>query len=83
YWDQLQSKKHYIELQKENIENKKSLVEMGKIAYEAQKISLFEYLAYQNSYMDSLITLADAKLEYVTIQSMLEETLGIMLGEQE
>ena len=56
---------------------------MGKIAYEAQKISLFEYLAYQNSYMDSLITLADAKLEYVTIQSMLEETLGIMLGEQE
>ena len=54
---------------------------MGKIAYESQKISLFEYLAYQNSYMDSLITLADAKLEYVSIQSMLEESLGTMMGE--
>ncbi len=82
YWNQLQEKKAYIELQQENIENKKSLVDMGKIAYSAQKISLFEYLAYQNSYMDSLITLADAKLEYVAIQSMLEETLGVVLGEK-
>lgn len=81
YLDQLESKKSFIELQQENIQNKKDLVEMGKIAYESQKISLFEYLAYQNSYMDSLITLADAKLEYVSIQSMLEESLGTMMGE--
>lgn len=79
YYEQLGNKKSYIELQKENIENKKGLVEMGKIAYEAQKISLFEYLTYQNAYMDSLITLADAKLEYIAIQAMLEETLGEML----
>lgn len=79
YYEQLRNKKSYIELQKENIQNKKGLVEMGKIAYEAQKISLFEYLTYQNAYMDSLITLADAKLEYIAIQSMLEETLGEML----
>lgn len=79
YYEQLRSKQSYIELQKENIQNKKGLVEMGKIAYEAQKISLFEYLTYQNAYMDSLITLADAKLEYIAIQSMLEETLGEML----
>ncbi|WP_233712887.1 MULTISPECIES: TolC family protein [unclassified Helicobacter] len=82
YLDQLHSKKSFIELQQENIQNKKDLVEMGKIAYEAQKISLFEYLAYQNSYMDSLITLADAKLEYVGIQSLLEETLGSMIGDK-
>lgn len=81
YLDQLESKKSFIELQQENIQNKKDLVEMGKIAYESQKISLFEYLAYQNSYMDSLITLANAKLEYVSIQSMLEESLGTMMGE--
>lgn len=79
YYEQLGNKKSYIELQKENIQNKKELVEMGKIAYEAQKISLFEYLTYQNAYMDSLITLADAKLEYIAIQSLLEETLGQML----
>ena len=81
YLDQLESKKSFIELQQENIQNKKDLVEMGKIAYESQKISLFEYLAYQNSYMDSIITLADAKLEYIGIQSLLEETLGKMIGE--
>lgn len=81
YLDQLESKKSFIELQQENIQNKKDLVEMGKIAYESQKISLFEYLAYQNSYMDSIITLADAKLEYIDIQSLLEETLGKMIGE--
>ena len=79
YYEQLGNKKSYIELQKENIQNKKELVEMGKIAYEAQKISLFEYLTYQNAYMDSLITLANAKLEYIAIQSLLEETLGEML----
>ncbi len=83
YLDQLHNKRNYIELQKANIENKKNLVDMGKIAYEAQKISLFEYLTYQNAYMDSLITLANAKLEYVNIQSMLEETLGILLGEKQ
>ncbi len=83
YLDQLQSKKNFIELQQENIQNKKDLVEMGKIAYEAQKISLFEYLSYQNSYMDSLIMLAEAKLEYVGIQSLLEETLGEMLGDKQ
>ena len=81
YLDQLESKKSFIELQQENIQNKKDLVEMGKIAYESQKISLFEYLAYQNSYMDSIITLANAKLEYIGIQSLLEETLGTMIGE--
>lgn len=80
YIDQLKNKQSYIELQKQNIQNKKKLMDMGKIAYEAQKIDLFEYLVYQNSYMDSLIILADAKIDYVNTQALLEETLGQSLS---
>ncbi|PAF43897.1 TolC family protein [Helicobacter sp. 11S03491-1] len=76
YRDQLTNKQKYIEIQKENIANKKLLMDMGKIAYDSQKIGLFEYLAYQNSYMDSLIGLADAKLDYIDTTALLEETLG-------
>lgn len=84
YMDQLKNKRQYIEIQKENIQNKKSLMDMGKIAYDSQKIGLFEYLAYQNSYMDSLITLADAKIDYINTEALLEETLGeSLIGEKE
>ncbi|WQS08600.1 TolC family protein [Helicobacter pylori] len=76
YLNQLKNKEEYIKIQKEAIENKKRLMEMGRIAYEAQKIGLFEYLIYQNSYMDALITLAEAKIEYIDINVLLEETLG-------
>ncbi|GAA8796791.1 TolC family protein [Helicobacter pylori] len=76
YLNQLKTKEAYIEIQKEAIANKKRLMEMGRIAYEAQKIGLFEYLIYQNSYMDALITLAEAKIEYIDISALLEETLG-------
>ncbi|WP_195836004.1 TolC family protein [Helicobacter pylori] len=76
YLNQLKTKEAYIETQKEAIANKKRLMEMGRIAYEAQKIGLFEYLIYQNSYMDALITLAQAKIEYIDISALLEETLG-------
>ncbi|GAA6998847.1 TolC family protein [Helicobacter pylori] len=76
YLNQLKTKEAYIETQKEAITNKKRLMEMGRIAYEAQKIGLFEYLIYQNSYMDALITLAEAKIEYIDISALLEETLG-------
>ncbi|PAF47714.1 hypothetical protein BKH41_07360 [Helicobacter sp. 12S02232-10] len=76
YMSQLKNKEKYIEIQKENIQNKKHLMEMGKIAYESQKIGLFEYLIYQNSYMDALIALAEAKLDYVNTTALLEETLG-------
>ncbi|TPH75921.1 hypothetical protein FIM54_05550 [Helicobacter pylori] len=76
YLNQLKTKEAYIETQKEAIANKKRLMEMGRIAYEAQKIGLFEYLIYQNSYMDALITLAEAKIEYINISALLEETLG-------
>ncbi|WP_257842597.1 TolC family protein [Helicobacter sp. 13S00477-4] len=76
YINQLKNKQKYIEIQKENIQNKKHLMEMGKIAYESQKIGLFEYLVYQNSYMDALIGLADAKLDYINTTALLEETLG-------
>ncbi|WP_257874288.1 TolC family protein [Helicobacter sp. 13S00482-2] len=82
YIEQLKNKQQYIEIQKENIQNKKSLMEMGKIAYDSQKIGLFEYLAYQNSYMDSLITMADAKIDYVNTEALLEETLGRSLMER-
>ncbi len=76
YLNQLKTKEAYIETQKEAIANKKRLMEMGRIAYESQKIGLFEYLIYQNSYMDALITLAEAKIEYIDISALLEETLG-------
>lgn len=86
YLAQLVNQEKYIQIQKENIANKKQLQEMGKIAYNSQKIGLFEYLAYQNSYMDSLTALADAKLNYINITALLEETLGktlTNLGEKE
>lgn len=76
YLEQLANQEKYIQIQKENIANKKQLQEMGKIAYNSQKIGLFEYLAYQNSYMDSLTALADAKLSYINTAALLEETLG-------
>ena len=79
YGKQLEIKQDFIKLQKENVDNKRSLVDMGKTAYEAQKISLFEYLAYQNAYMDGLIKMIDAKLEYVQVQTLLEESLGMIL----
>lgn len=81
YIDQLENKRQYIDLQRESIATKKDLVEMGRIAYESHKINLFEYLSYQTSYMDSLIDLANTTLEYIGLQAMLEETLGVMLGE--
>ncbi|WP_253248326.1 TolC family protein [Helicobacter sp. 12S02634-8] len=83
YIDQLKNKEKYIEIQKENIQNKKHLMEMGKIAYESQKIGLFEYLIYQNSYMDALIALAEAKLDYVNTTALLEEALGQSLNSGE
>lgn len=76
YLNQLQTKEEYMKIQIEAIDNKAKLMEMGRIAYEAQKIGLFEYLIYQNSYMDALIALAEAKIEYVNITALLEETLG-------
>ncbi|WP_104628773.1 TolC family protein [Helicobacter bizzozeronii] len=76
YLNQLQTKEKYMKIQIEAIDNKAKLMEMGRIAYEAQKIGLFEYLIYQNSYMDALIALAEAKIEYVNITALLEETLG-------
>ncbi|WP_104747675.1 TolC family protein [Helicobacter cetorum] len=76
YLNQLKTKEKYIKVQKEAIDNKRRLMEMGRVAYEAQKIGLFEYLIYQNSYMDALIALAEAKIEYVNITALLEETLG-------
>ncbi|WP_095333805.1 TolC family protein [Helicobacter sp. 11S02596-1] len=82
YMSQLTNKEKYIRIQKENIKNKKHLMQMGKVAYEAQKIGLFEYLIYQNSYMDALIALADAKLDYVNTTALLEETLGQSLPNQ-
>ncbi|SQH71532.1 cadmium-zinc-nickel outer membrane efflux protein CznC [Helicobacter mustelae] len=80
---QLQTKREFIELQQENIKNKKSLVDMGKTAYESQRISSFEYLAYQNAYMDSLIKMIDAKMDYIQTQALLEETLGRVLQKGE
>ncbi len=79
YYEQLMMKKEFIDVQKQSIDNKRSLVEMGKVAYESQKISLFEYLAYQNAYMDALIKMAEAKMEYIQTQTLLEETLGVVL----
>ena len=80
YHKQLQIKREYIDVHKESIDSKKALMEMGKVAYESQKISLFEYLAYQNAYMDALINMTEAKMEYIQTQTFLEETLGVVLG---
>lgn len=76
---QLSIQQDYIRLQDESVQNKKSLMDMGKIAYESQKIGLFEYLTYQNSYMDSLIARLQSRLDYVKTQTLLEEALGMIL----
>ncbi|WP_197271673.1 TolC family protein, partial [Helicobacter heilmannii] len=76
YLNQLETKEKYIRIQIDAIDNKAKLMEMGRVAYESQKIGLFEYLFYQNAYMDALIALAEARIEYVNITALLEETLG-------
>ncbi len=76
YLNQLKTTERYMRIQIQAIDNKKELMEMGRVAYEAQKIGLFEYLFYQNAYMDALIALAEAKMKYVDTTALLEETLG-------
>ena len=79
YVGQLEIKREYMELQNDSVANKKALMDMGKTAYESQKISLFEYLSYQNSYMESLIKRLDAKMDYIDVETLLEEALGVIL----
>lgn len=79
YAKQLKIKREYMNLQNDSVANKKALMEMGKTAYESQKIGLFEYLSYQNSYMESLIKRLDAKQDYIDMETLLEEALGLNL----
>ncbi len=79
YVRQLEIKREYMDLQNDSVANKKALMDMGKTAYESQKISLFEYLSYQNSYMESLIKRLEAKMDYIDVETLLEEALGVIL----
>ncbi|WP_104732641.1 TolC family protein [Helicobacter salomonis] len=76
YLQQLKTKERFMRVQTQAISNKRLLMEKGRAAYEAGKIGLFEYLSYQNSHMDALIALTQAKIEYVDITALLEESLG-------
>ncbi len=82
YAKQLKIKHKYIDLLKESVANKKTLMEMEKTAYEAQRVNLFEYLTYQNAYMESLIQNLDARLDYIQTHTLLEEALGVVLTQE-
>ncbi|PAF44615.1 TolC family protein [Helicobacter sp. 11S02629-2] len=76
YLEQMDILKHYIEIAKEDIKIKRKLAALTKLAYDAQKSNLFEYITYENAYVDSQIQLVDQKIRYIQTLAFLEETLG-------
>lgn len=76
YLKELEMKEKYMKIAQENIQSKKELARLSKLAYEAQQITLFEYISAENAFADSQISFIDSKIEYINILSNLEETIG-------
>ncbi|PAF49717.1 hypothetical protein BKH43_06405 [Helicobacter sp. 13S00401-1] len=76
YLQQMDISRHYMQIAKEDIKIKRKLAALTKLAYDAQKSNLFEYITYENAYVDSQIQLVDQKIRYIQTLALLEETLG-------
>lgn len=76
YLQELILQQRYIDVAKNNTEVKQHLAELNRLGYEAQQVTLFEYITQQNAFVDSQIALVDSQIKYIELVSLLEETLG-------
>ncbi len=76
YLQELTLQKKYIDIAEKNTRVKQHLAELNRLGYEAQQVTLFEYITQQNAFVDSQIALVNAHIKYIDLVSLLEETLG-------
>ena len=76
YLQELILQRHYIDIAKNNIEVKQHLAELNRLGYEAQQVTLFEYITQENAFVDSQIELVNSQIKYINLVALLEETLG-------
>lgn len=76
YLRELTLQKKYIDVAKQNTEVKQHLAELNRLGYEAQQVTLFEYITQENAFVDSQIALVNSQIKYIEIVALLEETLG-------
>ena len=55
---------------------KQHLAELNRLGYEAQQVTLFEYITQENAFVDSQIELVNSQIKYINLVALLEETLG-------
>ena len=76
YLQELQIQRRYINIATKNIEVKQNLAELNKLGYDAQQVTLFEYITQENAFVDSQIQLVDSQMKYIDLVALLEQTLG-------
>ncbi|WP_034346526.1 TolC family protein [Helicobacter trogontum] len=76
YLQELALQKKYIDVAKQNMQAKQHLAELNRLGYEAQQVTLFEYIMQENAFVDSQIALVNSQIKYINIVAFLEETLG-------
>ncbi|TLE01735.1 hypothetical protein LS73_000460 [Helicobacter muridarum] len=76
YLQELSLQREYINLAEKNTQVKQYLAELNRLGYEAQQVTLFEYITQQNAFVDSQIELVNSQIKYIDLVALLEETLG-------
>lgn len=76
YLQELALQRKYIDIAKQNTQAKQHLAELNRLGYEAQQVTLFEYITQENAFVDSQIALVNSQIKYIDIVALLEETLG-------
>ncbi len=76
YLQELALQKKYIGIAEQNAKVKQHLAELNRLGYEAQQVTLFEYITQQNAFVDSQIALVNSQIKYIDLVALLEETLG-------
>lgn len=76
YLQELNLQQKYIDVAKQNTQVKQHLAELNRLGYEAQQVTLFEYITQENAFVDSQIALVNSQIKYIDIVALLEETLG-------
>ncbi len=76
YLQELALQKKYIDIAQQNAQVKQHLAELNRLGYEAQQVTLFEYITQENAFVDSQIALVNSRIKYIDLVALLEETLG-------
>lgn len=76
YLQELALQQKYIDVAQQNTKVKQHLAELNRLGYEAQQVTLFEYITQENAFVDSQIALVNSQIKYIDIVALLEETLG-------